>query len=52
MRKFKEQGTFFSQKHPSLIFSILRGLPNPRESLQNPNSVVLTRETAEKYFGN
>src|SRR5438105_6447841 len=51
VKKFKEQsGVFFTE--PSLfdIFDFKWMAGNP-SSLKNPNSVVLTRSIAEKYFG-
>src|SRR5437868_515010 len=52
IKKFKEEtGVFFTE--PSLFdmfdFKWLAGNPS---SLKNPNSVVLTKSIAEKYFGN
>jgi putative ABC transport system permease protein len=51
IKKFKEQkGVFFTE--PSLfdIFDY-KWLAGNASSLKNPNSVVLTKSTAEKYFG-
>ena len=51
MKKFKEErGVFFVE--PSLfdIFDF-KWLAGGASSLKNPNSVVLTKTTAEKYFG-
>src|SRR5205823_7504687 len=51
-KKFKEeQGVFFTRPSFFEIFDFpwLAGIPST--ALNEPNSVVLTKETAEKYFG-
>ncbi len=51
-KKFQEQNVFFSDNEIFSIFTIpfIKGSPN--SALTNPNTVVLTEETARKYFGN
>ena len=50
-KKFKEDdGVFFAEPSLFAIFDF-EWLAGAASSLQQPNSVVLTRETADKYFG-
>ncbi len=52
VEEFKEQhGVFFTEPSFFKIFDFPL-LAGSYESLKNPNNVLLTKETAEKYFGN
>ena len=52
VKKFKEEnGVFFTEPSLFEIFDF-KWLTGNAASLKDPNSVVLTRATAEKYFGN
>ena len=52
-KQFKEVGTlFYAETSFFDIFNFEWLSGSAKESLRDPNSVVLTRETAEKYFGN
>ncbi len=52
IRKFKEEkGVFFLEPSFFDIFDFPWLAGNPTTALKQPNSVVLTKETAEKYFG-
>lgn len=51
-KKFKEKrGTFFTEPSFFRIFDFPWLAGNPATSMKDPNSVILTRETANKYFG-
>ncbi|MES2679010.1 MAG: FtsX-like permease family protein [Bacteroidota bacterium] len=50
-KKFQEQNVFFSDNDLFSIFSISFIQGNPLTALRAPNSVVITDETAKKYFG-
>jgi hypothetical protein len=51
MKKFKEeQGIFYTEPEFFDIFDFPWLYGNPK-SLNDPNTVALTKETAEKYFG-
>lgn len=51
--KFREElGVFFSEPQFFEIFDFKWLYGSPGQSLTDPNTVVLTQETAEKYFGN
>ncbi|MBO9564063.1 MAG: ABC transporter permease [Niastella sp.] len=52
-QKYKEvQGLFFTEPELFDIFDYKWLAGDPKKSLSDPNSVVLTQEMAEKYFGN
>lgn len=52
IEKFKEEkGVFFTEPALFDIFDF-KWLAGTAASLKNPNAVVLTKETADKYFGN
>ena len=52
VKKFKEkQGLFLVEPSFFSIFDFPWLAGNPEESLKDPKSVVLTRSTAERYFG-
>jgi len=52
VKKFKEkQGLFLVEPSFFSIFEFPWLAGNPEESLKDPKSVVLTRSTAERYFG-
>ncbi len=48
----EEKGVFFTQPDFFKVFDFAWLSGNPQQSLGNPNSVVLTEETATRYFGN
>jgi putative ABC transport system permease protein len=51
-KKFKEKSnTFFTEPSFFRIFDFPWLAGDPATSMQDPNSVVLTRQTANKYFG-
>jgi putative ABC transport system permease protein len=50
-KKFQEQRVWFSDKDLFRIFSVFFKIGNPAEALKEPNTVVVTEETAQKYFG-
>ncbi|HOZ86487.1 MAG TPA: ABC transporter permease, partial [Bacteroidia bacterium] len=50
-KKFQEQSVFFSDNDLFSIFSISFIHGTPLNALRVPNSVVITDETAKKYFG-
>jgi putative ABC transport system permease protein len=53
IKKFKEeQGVFFMQPSFFSIFDFHWLQGNPASSLSEPNTAVVTKEIAEKYFGN
>ena len=49
--KFKEDGLFFAEPQFFDIFNFPFIAGNPKTALSTANTVVLTEETAEKYFG-
>src|SRR5688572_15167973 len=51
-QKFNESDLLYADSTLLDVFSfgLLRG--NSKQALEKPNSIILTRETAEKYFGN
>jgi putative ABC transport system permease protein len=52
VKKFKEEkGVFFTQASFFSIFDFPFLSGNPVTALNEPNTAVLTKETAEKYFG-
>ncbi|MBD0285995.1 MAG: ABC transporter permease, partial [Flavisolibacter sp.] len=52
-KKFKEEtGVFFTQPSFFEIFDFTWLSGSPATALAEPNSAVLTKETADKYFGN
>jgi putative ABC transport system permease protein len=50
--KFKEDGLFFAEPQFFDIFHFPFIAGNPKTALSAPNTAVLTRGAAEKYFGN
>lgn len=51
-RRFQEEGLVFTDSTVFDIFSWKMLAGNPKVALVAPNSVVLTKSIAEKYFGN
>jgi hypothetical protein len=52
-KKFKEEsGLFYAEPQFFGIFDFPFIAGNPATALSEPNTVILTRETAERYFGN
>ena len=52
VKKFKEEnGVFFAQPEFFDVFDFEWLSGNPVSALSEPNTVVLTKETAERYFG-
>ncbi|SDH65390.1 ABC transporter permease [Chitinophaga filiformis] len=51
-RRFQQEGLVFSDSSVFDIFSWKLLAGNPKQALVAPNSVVLTKSLAEKYFGN
>jgi predicted permease len=51
-KKFDEQGLFFIEPHFFEMFNFPFLSGDPKTALAEPNTVVLTQATAEKYFGN
>ena len=49
--KFKEEGLFFAEPQFFDIFNFPFIAGNPKTALSVANTIVLTQETAEKYFG-
>jgi predicted permease len=49
--KFKENGLFFIEPQFFDIFHVPFIAGNPKTALSTPNTIALTQETAEKYFG-
>ncbi len=49
--KIKEREFFFADSTIFDVFSIKLVQGNPKTALSKPNTIVLTEETAEKYFG-
>jgi len=52
LKKFKEPDIFFSDPQFFGIFNFAWLAGDKKAALTEPNTVVLTQETAEKYFGN
>jgi len=53
VKKFKEEkGVFFTETSFFQIFDFPFLAGNPSTALRNPNDAILTKEIAEKYFGN
>jgi predicted permease len=51
-KKFKEEdGIFFAEPQLFSIFDISWLAGDPKTALSEPNTAVLTKQTAEKYFG-
>ncbi|MEO6491180.1 MAG: ABC transporter permease [Ferruginibacter sp.] len=50
-KKFSDVDVFFSEPSFFSMFKFEWLLGNPKSALTEPNSVVLTREIAERYFG-
>jgi putative ABC transport system permease protein len=51
-KKFKEEtGVFYSEPEFFEVFSFKWLEGNPKQALSEPNVAVLTKETAERYFG-
>lgn len=51
-RRFQEEGLVFTDSTAFDIFSWKMLAGNPKVALVAPNSIVLTKSIAEKYFGN
>ena len=51
-KKFDEQGLFFIEPHFFEIFNFPFIGGDPKTALSEPNTVILTQATAERYFGN
>jgi putative ABC transport system permease protein len=51
-QKFYENDLLFVDSTFFDVFSFSLQKGNSKQALEKPNSIVLTRETAEKYFGN
>ena len=51
-KKFQEERFYFGDSTFFEVFTFPLILGHPREALKFPNSVVLTKEAANKYFGN
>jgi ABC-type antimicrobial peptide transport system permease subunit len=51
-KKFDEQGLFFIEPHFFEMFNFPFISGDPKTALAEPNTVVLTQKTAERYFGN
>ncbi len=51
-KKFKEKKFFFVDSTVFNVFDIPFILGNPKTALSKPYTVVITRSTAERYFGN
>jgi putative ABC transport system permease protein len=51
-KKFYESGFFFAEPTIFTVFNFPLIKGNPATALNEPNSIVLTEETAKKYFGN
>ncbi|HEY6977236.1 MAG TPA: FtsX-like permease family protein [Chitinophagaceae bacterium] len=47
-----EQNVYFADEHLSDVFTVDVVKGNPKTALKDPFSVMLTEETAKKYFGN
>jgi putative ABC transport system permease protein len=50
-RRFNEERVFYADSTYFSVFTLPLILGDPKTALSAPNSVVLTRETANKYFG-
>ncbi|HEY2726886.1 MAG TPA: ABC transporter permease, partial [Parafilimonas sp.] len=50
-KKFKEKDLFFAEPQFFQIFNFPFLAGNPQTALSEPNTVLLTKQTAEKYFG-
>ncbi|MEQ9425013.1 MAG: ABC transporter permease [Cyclobacteriaceae bacterium] len=51
-RSFYEEGVFFAEPEFLEMFTFKSISGDPVKALAEPNSIVLTRSVAEKYFGN
>jgi len=51
-KKFYEENFFFADSTFFTFFSFPLKRGNPETVLRKPNSIVITQETAERYFGN
>ncbi|HEV3221393.1 MAG TPA: ABC transporter permease [Puia sp.] len=51
-KKFIENNFYYTEPEFFSIFNFEWLLGSPKSSLNNPNSAVLTKSTAEKFFGN
>lgn len=51
-RRFQQEGLLFADSATFDIFSWHMLAGNPKEALKAPYSIVLTKSTAQKYFGN
>jgi len=50
-KKFKEKGLFFAEPQFFELFNFPFLAGNPKTALSEPNTALLTQQTAEKYFG-
>jgi putative ABC transport system permease protein len=50
-KKFDEQGLFFTEPHFFGMFNFPFIAGDPKTALSEPNTVVLTQATADRYFG-
>ena len=51
-KMFNEKGVYFADENLFDVFTVKVLKGNPKTALYNPFSVMLTEETAAKYFGN
>ncbi|MDX1673141.1 MAG: ABC transporter permease, partial [Balneolaceae bacterium] len=51
-KRFYEQNIFYADSTFFEVFSFPLAIGNPKTALNRPGTVVLTAETARKYFGN
>lgn len=51
-RRFQQDGLLFADSATFDIFSWRMLAGNPKKALETPYSIVLTKSTAQKYFGN
>ncbi|MDB5142796.1 MAG: hypothetical protein JWQ66_1509 [Mucilaginibacter sp.] len=52
IKKFKEDGVFFAEPRFFNMFDFKMVIGKPESALKEPNTLVLTKQTATKYFGN
>lgn len=50
-KKFKEDGLYFAEPEFFSLFNFPFLAGNPQTALNEPNTIILTQKTAEKYFG-
>ncbi len=51
VKKFKENGAFFAEPRFFQLFDFKALMGNPASAIAEPNTAMLTKTTAEKYFG-